>query len=1054
MSDLNKAIPKEDAGHAYDVKGSYTDKDQKKAHINVVKNAMNIAYKPFKNMVNPETGQKELHIMMHRGINKGNLAGNKDFTFDNNHVSHNEHGVHTLRPDAAMDYVDKEDPNSGILSFWVPISNVHSMRDYFNRRWKNPNLKVPQENIEHQRKMQDIWNEGAEPEIQQHQSEVELEAGARDSLANDQHAIDQDHVIVKPGKFSRVSEEEMKQMHSRHPERYSLLEGAPSVGSLLDKEHKHLFPKNEVKKTMEENILEPLEKKCPRCGKASANPSNPSGRCSACLKKLAANKKKPGHWQRAQTKADDALRRQKGKNGTAHKKHSGLGSRESIVKQTQAAEKKTGQKLSPDRKDNGKGYAASNTRMVPEKLNRGRHHVDEKKLRAWKKRLKKSEVDSEMFYTLLKAKAFEYGNESLINLVKSLTPETLEQYIDLFDIEEDLIKAAPKIPESPQPTQGLAGEVGKTHTVEIHPDIDHLYRAKGLMLENNKDKLHINEYKKAGYSPHLIDKLPKDSKGYVTPEAIDKHIASLPKKKVNLRVLPGKNRPQEQKHRKEAPEYTLSFDIHPEEQMKMSPKLRKMWDTMKTQQHSWENNDGLTGLNQMGWIRVDPNKHHKTDNGKIGETANGGEVHHVGKSNYIIKHPKGDVHAWYDKDYDHVSSTWHKAETDDGSGFEDEDLKNPTILNHLNEAENIIRNHKQGFEEHPHWHIDEIQSDFQNPKKIERSLSHLQGKKRDIVKNHPDYKSIRDEFDKQTQDESHPLHHEYNTKYDEGKDDWWGNQSMSEHMSRHNDTGSEEEQFKDGTHEQLQNPHFKSALDKLGMKPILHFAGESGYDSSPHREFNDPAWHDEIVQMMQEDGDPDVAAAIPKFNKLSPEERKAVGDYVESYGNHIQDLADDHMSDESSEHAAQHVDNWLDELTADKIAQKDPDFFNQGEISGKDKEDMLTFLSHGHEDPQHALHSAVNALGRKLGIKSMSMDTSEDQSKKSQLNNGYKIPVHQMNTYNKRPKKLGMRTVDKKQILGEHHEDKPDHKIQYMNLHKKILRLKEYMAELKKTEEE
>ncbi len=180
-------------------------------------------------------------------------------------------------------------------------------------------------------------------------------------------------------------------------------------------------------------VNEPLEKKCPRCGGASANKGNPSGRCSACLKKLASNKKKPGHWQRAQTKADDALRRQKGKNGTASKKSSGLGSRKSIVKQTQSAEKKTGEKLSPDRKNNDKGYAASNTRMVPEKLNRGRHHVDPKKLRAWKKKLKKSELDTASLYTLMKAKYQD--NEEITELLKSIGPDGLEQYIELFDVE-------------------------------------------------------------------------------------------------------------------------------------------------------------------------------------------------------------------------------------------------------------------------------------------------------------------------------------------------------------------------------------------------------------------------------------------------------------------------------------------------------------------------------------------------------------------------------------------------------------------------------------------
>jgi phage FluMu protein Com len=186
-----------------------------------------------------------------------------------------------------------------------------------------------------------------------------------------------------------------------------------------------------MSETNNQPLVEPLEKKCPRCGKASANSSNPSGRCSACLKKLSRAKKTPGHWQRAQTKA---LRRQKGKNGTAHKKSSGLGSRDSIVKQTQSAEKRTGEKLSPDRKDNGKGYATSNTRMVPEKLNRGRHHVDPKKLKAWKKRMKKSEVDIETLYTLMKTNAQEYPE--LLELIKSLGPDGLENYINAFDTEE------------------------------------------------------------------------------------------------------------------------------------------------------------------------------------------------------------------------------------------------------------------------------------------------------------------------------------------------------------------------------------------------------------------------------------------------------------------------------------------------------------------------------------------------------------------------------------------------------------------------------------------
>lgn len=181
--------------------------------------------------------------------------------------------------------------------------------------------------------------------------------------------------------------------------------------------------------------MEVLEKKCPRCGGSSANSSNPSGRCSACLKKLSTAKKTPGHWQRAQTKADDALRRQKGKNGTAHKKTSGLGSRASIVSQTKSAESKTGQKLSPDRKNNSKGYASSNTRMVPEKLNRGRHHVDGKKLRAWQKRLKKTDLTDEQFYTMVLAKAQAAADTALLALLEDMHPNDLSNFINNEDCE-------------------------------------------------------------------------------------------------------------------------------------------------------------------------------------------------------------------------------------------------------------------------------------------------------------------------------------------------------------------------------------------------------------------------------------------------------------------------------------------------------------------------------------------------------------------------------------------------------------------------------------------
>ncbi len=180
---------------------------------------------------------------------------------------------------------------------------------------------------------------------------------------------------------------------------------------------------------------EVLERSCPRCGGTSANSSNPQGRCRACLKKLASMKKKPGNYIHNHKVADDALRRQKGKNGTAHKKTKGLGTRKQIIAKVKAGEKKAGTVLSPDRRSNDKGYSPSNTRMVPKELNRGRHHVDGKKLRAWQKRLKKTDLTDDEFYTMVLSKAQETNDTALLSLLEDMHPNDLVNFINNNDSE-------------------------------------------------------------------------------------------------------------------------------------------------------------------------------------------------------------------------------------------------------------------------------------------------------------------------------------------------------------------------------------------------------------------------------------------------------------------------------------------------------------------------------------------------------------------------------------------------------------------------------------------
>jgi hypothetical protein len=159
-------------------------------------------------------------------------------------------------------------------------------------------------------------------------------------------------------------------------------------------------------------VGEVLQKsKCVRCG-ANVPGGSKGSRCKACMDKLTRKRHTPGSTERAQRKADDAKRRERGKNGTATVKSKGrMKDRKKFVKDFKASEKKAGEKLSPDRKNIKNGYESKNVRNIPEKLNRGRHNADEKKIREWKKKLKKNDISTEELATLMVAKASEKGED-------------------------------------------------------------------------------------------------------------------------------------------------------------------------------------------------------------------------------------------------------------------------------------------------------------------------------------------------------------------------------------------------------------------------------------------------------------------------------------------------------------------------------------------------------------------------------------------------------------------------------------------------------------------
>ena len=152
------------------------------------------------------------------------------------------------------------------------------------------------------------------------------------------------------------------------------------------------------------------------------------------LSELKNARKTPGHKERAQQQILQAKRRERGGKGTkTGNGHSGKmdGKHSTKVKQYQNSEKKAGAKLSPDRKDNSKGYQSGNVRNVPQELNRGRHNVDEKKLKNWKKKLKKNNIDTDGFVTLLRAKMLEKGMDELADLMRVIDLERIIENTDL-----------------------------------------------------------------------------------------------------------------------------------------------------------------------------------------------------------------------------------------------------------------------------------------------------------------------------------------------------------------------------------------------------------------------------------------------------------------------------------------------------------------------------------------------------------------------------------------------------------------------------------------------
>ena len=503
------------------------------------------------------------------------------------------------------------------------------------------------------------------------------------------------------------------------------------------------------------------------------------------------------------------------------------------------------------------------------------------------------------------------------------------------------------------PSSKLAGEVGKTHTVEVHPDLDMYYRAKGAIKESNKPHLQISDFKRHGFPEDIVKKLPRNAKGKVTPEMIDSHIASLPKHKVNITV--GNYTWGSQQHR-DGEQHALSVNYHPDTLNEMPEHVKNHWNIIKDTQHKPAQNTANTD-NQIGWSRIDSNS--KKDHWHIDELQSDFQ-----SEKKIAQHPQ--IQA---ENFDIGPLTdWHED-------MLREEIRND--FNHpFNEANNIYRNDgtrqvdgtwEYGSPEKNkkvHEYVDYLHNEASK-----RAAARI--KARENIKNNTSNKDLHRHLSHGHDDPQHLIHSATNalarklginsismdTPKDQatqsglrggGEIDSEGIETMmSEDPQIHEDLWRlEEEKLNSGKHGFFQNPHFKTALDKIGgIKALKELADNTaGQGASVHS-----------LESWEADG-----------SKLSGPERDAVHEMLTYHFNNV-------------------FEEWEREL---------------GGVQGEDEDDF---------------------------------DISS-------------LPVHQQDTYHKRPKRLGMKEVPKKDLLGEHPQDKAE-MVQHMILHKKLQDLKDLLKQ-------
>lgn len=560
----------------------------------------------------------------------------------------------------------------------------------------------------------------------------------------------------------------------------------------------------------------------------------------------------------------------------------------------------------------------------------------------------------------------------------------------------DLVKS--QLPQESSEGPKLDSLVGREHTVEVHPDMDHLYNAKGFIQESGRPYLHIGDFKRSGQFGHILDKIPRDARGRVSPEMIDKHIEQLPKQKVQIKVAPFAAGVQQ--HRGGVPQYTLSVGLHPETLQNMSPAHRFIWENVKKKQHSLGGHE-----NQIGWARIDPNRVDTLNNGQKKVEPN--------RDHWHLDEIQSDF-VTPDKLKNRLNDYLHPTRVRwDLMNANDEELsKNPATAEVIPLREQIAELNK--------YHSEVLNDGDEAEAAAVRQQIH----------------GIRNKINQKLTDAAKKIAQDRQSQFDSHLRQTNG--KMMNTMVSVLSHGHEDPQHL--VHSAVNQFARQNGIKSTSMDTPNDQAEQSGLQPKAQPQLPAREWENSVMTAREK--------------PLEPLERDQLW---ESQG---KPLADRHMADIDFQSAAKKLGKgglreWADLRTIDPsswMLEGASDLWDESlqdydsptfyefvlspstrktllQMNDREKDAMSRFLR-DYDEP------VLDHYAQKYGLGKRPPNVVPPKE--------YDLPIHQINTYTKRPRKLGMKVVPKKNVMGEFaHDEYPD--IQYARLYKHLKQLRDLL---------